>query len=119
MDSALPPSIPFPFNHAVRTKTPMLVAGVERETNSLATLVSASPFRFGLGSPARPTVITLNLTTWTTSREAETPAARPNVRYPSAVRSENFTPENIEMAITTAELTTSPSAAHFRTDLGS
>src|SRR5271169_5642007 len=96
IESALPPSIPFPFNQAVRMKTPMLVAGVERETNSLATLVRASPLRFGLGSPARP-----------------------NVRYPSSVRSENLTPENIEIAITTAELRISPRAAHFKTDLGS
>ena len=35
-------------------KTPMLVAGVERETNSLATLVRANPLRLGLGFPARP-----------------------------------------------------------------
>ena len=100
-------------------KTPMLVAGVESETNSLATLVSANPLRFGLGLPARPSVMTRNLTIWTRSRDTEATAARANVRYPSSVRSENVTPENIEMAITTAELRISPSAAHFSTDLGS
>ena len=61
-------------------KTPMLVAGVESETNSLATLVSASPPRLGLGSPARPSVITRNLTIWTSSRDTDAPAARANVR---------------------------------------
>ena len=50
-------------------KTPSS-AGVERETNSLATLVSANPLRLGLGSPARPSVITRNLTIWTSSLDA-------------------------------------------------
>ena len=61
-------------------KTPMLVAGVERETNSLATLVSANPLVLGLGSPARPSVITRNLSIWTSSLDAHTPAARAKVR---------------------------------------
>ena len=61
-------------------KRPMLVAGVERETNSLATLVSASPLISGLGSPARPRVTIRNLRTCTSSLDPHTPAARANVR---------------------------------------
>jgi hypothetical protein len=97
----------------------MLVAGVERETNSLATLVRANPLRSGLGFPARPRVITRNLNIWTSSLEAAAPAARANVRYPSFVRSESFTSESIEIAMTTAEVRSSPRATHFITDFGS
>jgi hypothetical protein len=64
--------------------------------------------KFDFGTPDNPKTATLYLRTCTTNRREENVPAIKNGRYPKLTKSDTVTPENMEIAITKAELKARP-----------